>query len=812
MKKSNLTRSLLAACSIVALSAVMYGCVHSGDSSPPPVDQPDTDAALDAAQKAAMAAATAAGEAADAAEQAANDQMAHRSADEVSYALAQNAAMRARAAATAATAASAAAAAATVAAEAEKQQGVAEAKQAEAEAEQANAVRYANMVAAAHQRNVDDADEAQKLAAAKVAAGAAATAARTAATSAQAAAAKAAELLGADHATAMAAKAAADAAAAAAAAAEAANASAQAATMSGDAEGHQATAEGKLGEAEMKLAEAREQERQAQVAYDFAQAKKASDLAASLGEARTAASAAMAAAMTAKDNAAMAADEADAARANVATLQTNSMSGKYAMEARDAAKMAMTEYEKAKAASMAAGEAEDLEAAQAEKRKAEAARTAAEGHAMKAGDKKTATMNAVDMELEIDGTMKSVGERIIDASVTQKRTESSTVGGVTTMKVTGLLGDMNPMHSVDAVVGVEFVANEDPTADTEYVQAVAEREVVIGKTVDSSDDMARLMLVTHYQGTKMVYVYSLEDETDDVTGTKAGMVSVDDAGAASTADADANRVALKRVGMFYPVSGGTAGTLAATDTVADDAEPKQVYSYGAVVGGTDTTFYVVLQSTTTEDGTTTTTYRRVDVMVDSNDDVTDGTAAPGMVKATLPEVIAYKHIHFGVWAGLGKAGADGSQNLADLGIGFVQDLTDDGSGMTGADMPNNGTADYQGDWVAAVREADTDGNGAITLQHGPADLSADFGKATINVDLMGLATLDGAIDGNEFSGTKASKAMSGKGGLTAGGTFTGTFSGGFYGPKAAEAGGIFDFTSKDKKAGEFRGAFGADRE
>ena len=31
MKKSKVTRSLLAACSIVALSAVMYGCVHSGD-------------------------------------------------------------------------------------------------------------------------------------------------------------------------------------------------------------------------------------------------------------------------------------------------------------------------------------------------------------------------------------------------------------------------------------------------------------------------------------------------------------------------------------------------------------------------------------------------------------------------------------------------------------------------------------------------------------------------------------------------------------------------------------------------------------
>ena len=33
MKKTKLTRSLLAACSIVALSAVMYGCAHT-DSGP----------------------------------------------------------------------------------------------------------------------------------------------------------------------------------------------------------------------------------------------------------------------------------------------------------------------------------------------------------------------------------------------------------------------------------------------------------------------------------------------------------------------------------------------------------------------------------------------------------------------------------------------------------------------------------------------------------------------------------------------------------------------------------------------------------
>ena len=58
MKKTKLTRSLLAACSIVALSAVMYGCVHSGDgddttSTPPPVVEPTAyEAALAAIQAA----------------------------------------------------------------------------------------------------------------------------------------------------------------------------------------------------------------------------------------------------------------------------------------------------------------------------------------------------------------------------------------------------------------------------------------------------------------------------------------------------------------------------------------------------------------------------------------------------------------------------------------------------------------------------------------------------------------------------------------------------------------------------------------
>ena len=50
MKKTKLTRSLLAACSIVALSAVMYGCAH--DSGP---SQDEFDAAAAAAATAAAA-------------------------------------------------------------------------------------------------------------------------------------------------------------------------------------------------------------------------------------------------------------------------------------------------------------------------------------------------------------------------------------------------------------------------------------------------------------------------------------------------------------------------------------------------------------------------------------------------------------------------------------------------------------------------------------------------------------------------------------------------------------------------------------
>ena len=131
--------------------------------------------------------------------------------------------------------------------------------------------------------------------------------------------------------------------------------------------------------------------------------------------------------------------------------------------------------------------------------------------------------------------------------------------------------------------------------------------------------------------------------------------------------------------------------------------------------------------------------------------------------------------------------------------------------MTGEDMPNNGGATYSGNWVATVRAAHEDGNGAIKLTSGAAELTADFGKETISAILTDLATLSGDISGNTFSGTKATVEVNGHG-LTEDGKFTGEFSGGFYGSKAAEAGGVFDFTSEDAEAGEFSGAFGGNRD
>ena len=528
-----------------------------------------------------------------------------------------------------------------------------------------------------------------------------------------------------------------------------------------------------------------------------------------LENAQAAAAAAAAAAKTASDSAAMAASEAADATMNLATMQTGAMAMSQADKAQMQADAAMTAYMAAKAASDAAAAATLASEAGAAKADAESAQADAEAAAMKASEYGDMAMESAMMELMIDGTMKSVGETTIDAMAGASSVSTGSGDNERTV-VTGLIKSMNPMATGAEITGQAFApgtaddlgtADDESTADTPYRQAAAARTFEIGKVLDSSDDMARLMLVTDYAGTNLVNVYSAATGTD-VTGTKVGYLTIDDGDADTT---DTNNTALRSEGMFVPVSGGTAGTLAATDEVAANAEPAEVFSYVPPTGATNAGVrqYATLTTTSTTGDTTTFTYASghdimAPTMADGPDAGTDQDET--RISASIPGPVAYKHLHFGVWAALGEAAANGDQSVAGLGIGFVQSI---GDGMTGADMPSTGSATYNGNWVATVQSSPVNG-GATSLDNGVATLMADFDEATIEADLAGLAMLEGAISGSGFSGMKASGIAHSS--LMAGGSFEGSFSGGFYGSKAAEAGGIFDFTSES--SGAFTGAFG----
>ena len=346
MKKSNLTRSLLAACSIVALSAVMYGCVHSGSDtpadSPPPVDTdgdgvPDKDDAFpnDAtetmdsdgngvgdnadARQAEATALKAAQDAAKAAYLAARDAFAGltgmQAYNPVAYTKAQNALGDAKAAYDAAMAA-------TTSEEAK-------AEQAKAEAANTAAMGFAQ--------------EVQDVPAARTAAMAAAKAAKAAYDAAMAALAEVEANKADDMDSYDMAKAQVDAAKAAYDAAMVASAAANSATTSAAAKAAQATAEAEKAKAETARDEAVRYAGMVTDSFDTAE-----QLRTDLGTAQMAASSAADAAMTARDEAQTAVDGLETKKADDVPNYTR------ATDALTKAKMA---YDAAKAASDAAAEA-----------------------------------------------------------------------------------------------------------------------------------------------------------------------------------------------------------------------------------------------------------------------------------------------------------------------------------------------------------------------------------------------------------------------------------------------------------------------
>ena len=352
--RASLTRNLMTACSILALSAVMYGCTHGGDDAAPATDVPDTsdmDTALGAAQMAAMTAATAAGTAADAATaavMAVEGSMDLTATATAAFARAEDARDDAGAALVAAVAANIAAQAATTSADAEMYQADAEAAQRAAEAAQMSAMAFAGIVSGIQQTMDDAADEATMLADAKAAAMTAAGAARLAADEAQGVADAVALITGPHSGQVIAAQAAAAAAEMAAQAAEAASARAQDDTESADAMDEQLTAVGAQGTAEAQLAEAKSLQSTAQVVADaIAADKEATALAGAMTDARMYADAAKGHYEAAKGKAAAAgiqatmareaANKAKAARSDYATANTKATEAEAAATRAEAA-------------------------------------------------------------------------------------------------------------------------------------------------------------------------------------------------------------------------------------------------------------------------------------------------------------------------------------------------------------------------------------------------------------------------------------------------------------------------------------------
>ena len=517
------------------------------------------------------------------------------------------------------------------------------------------------------------------------------------------------------------------------------------------------------------------------------------------------------AAMEAKessDAAAKAASDAEAATMHIADIQTKESAVKAAMDARKYADMAMAAYMNAKKASDAAAGAATGPAAETAWSDAVAARDAAATAAEMAGEKGMMATEAAMMEVMVDGTTKSVGDTSI--TIDGKTVTEGTDPAVTT----GKIDDIGAMSmAVDAVAAVNAVPDNERTIDIDETKAavvakpaIASRPIDVGVVYDSPDDSARVRLVTHYIGSGTVAgVYTGDGGTAvDVAATAHAAYNHD----GDDGTTPAVRI-LKASGLFYEATTAidATGEVPATTGTGDDEEANNgtpLYYYDVVVRGASdaadgtanqvisrTRTWLLRNSTTTAaDGTVTHNY-------------TPYTAAN--VATTLknfPMAMAFEHLHYGVWNSLNDKGTA----IADLGTGFV--TATDGSGMTGDDMPNAGIATYSGQWVASVRGS---GGGAITAQNGDSTMKADFEKNTVDVELMGLATLEGTISGDAFSGTKVSDVKSDNGDLAPsedGSRFSGTFSGGFFGAKAAEAGGVFDYTSTDMEHGEFRGAFG----
>ena len=584
-----------------------------------------------------------------------------------------------------------------------------------------------------------------------------------------------------------------------------------------------------------------------------------------IAAARTKAKAALDAAEVAKDLAADGRGATDDMEAKTGSKEAQRVAGDFvalqtgddptglAAKAKDAADKAMAEYEKAKDAYAAAMAATTKAAAEKAQRDAEAARDKAREYAMTANTEAMKAVQAAMKALRYDaGTMTySTGEGNAKRSVM--------VGADTR---TGALVVDHP-GSAHVFLG----GNGEPAGkESDEVVRVAWRRMAMGNIYSKESDgrLTNLRFFTKYfddgGGKARVYAVSLKPWTGDdapseltddekallvaVTGRSAGSpgsVTLGDGTSVPLVHVTAPEYHKHRNTSLTAGSGvantpwvqnspRSAGNIRA---IQDSRNEGDLYYY---TDENNRRIYVSITSDARENpvfdevvyGRYVTVYPadKNNYDVGTGEDQVSEDDIP-VKPAPIPIVYDHEYIHYGIWNSMKP---DGSGRPSDMGIGFVRML--EGAVKTPVAGRLEGTATYQGGWAAAVRAKGED-SPAHSIHEGMSEVTANFGDNSLTVDLTQfkltaeeltkksdyadeerlkqnktLAKLAGTIDGTGFSGMKVTD-IGDIGGLEAtadGAGFTGEFRGNFYGPKAQELGGVFDFDGEKK--GAFRGAFG----
>ena len=523
---------------------------------------------------------------------------------------------------------------------------------------------------------------------------------------------------------------------------------------------------------------------------------------------------------TAATTAEAAATEAKGKAADRARFQTIVPSSyKHAHSSQTHADLARTDADNAKAAAAeAVADAATLSDAIRAQQKAEDLKKSAESHQKMAEDSRNDALAVAATEVfvgEDDGdTTYRVGTTTI---VLDGEERSNTVGDVT--RETGRRGNIIETKTFAAVEAVMPMPNEDTPVAEVVGLPMRVADIDLGEMYDSLEDNARLWLIDAYAGTTTVNLFLRNPGDDGVPNAAAieirpGTATTIDTDMMTTNDEMVPYVRLtSATGVFLlRTSAGDAVTVTVPPVEATPANvPRKIFYYRPMVDG-DNDAATPATPVTADDPDT----AMDDSLVFVEQSVLVGAEIAGVttyeynqVAVTLgvdfPETTAFEYISYGIWTSLDE---ETGNDLAALGIGFV----DGGDNMTAVgDMPNIGTLTYDGNWVATVQAADGEGNGDITSPSNTASIVADFEDGDITVNLDMLAELTGDITDNTFMGTEATTVATPMGRVAGGEDFTGNFHGGFFGDRAAEAGGVFDFRSEDDKDGGFTGAFGGAR-